>query len=128
MIGPSDLYRVPLCVSPSQPEELLRYARLEHDTTTITWTSRANGSQPSRLAAVRGWLSSRLGSARAPAPEPSLHAGLAAVHFGGHPSKEAPAGREAFEADHSCEVLATSAVILAVHPNQPSDEACTREH
>ena len=127
MIGPSDLYRVPLRVSPSQPEELLRYARLEHDTATITWTSRSNGVRMPRLGAVRSWLSSHFGIARAPAQEPSLHAGLAAVHFTGDRSREVPAGREALEADHPCEVLATSALILAVHPNQPCEDACARE-
>jgi hypothetical protein len=131
VIGPSDLYRVPLCTSPSQSEELLRYAHLEHEAADLAWVASTPAARTPRETGIRRWLASHLRLSRPPAgvtnPVP-LRAGLAAVHF-----DDAGLGRGAddvaAELDHPCDLLAGSALILTLQPNQPQhDEACTCEH
>ncbi len=132
MIPPSDLYRVPPYIAPSVSEELLRYARTEHASTNLAWALSAMPARTPWGNGVRAWLASRLRlprSAASGAPSASLRPGLAAVHF----DEEGLNGRARehphADLDHPCEVLATSALILTVQPNQPvSDEACTCEH
>lgn len=131
MIGPSDLYRVPLCISPSQSEELLRYAHLEHEAADLAWVTSASVLRTQRGSGIRQWLASHLRFSRpaieAGSPAP-LGTGLTAVHFDDSgPSRGAEEVQA--ELDHPCDLLASSALILTAQPNQPqSDEPCTCEH
>ncbi|HYM39727.1 MAG TPA: hypothetical protein VEY12_06240 [Thermoplasmata archaeon] len=131
MRGPSDLYRVPACLSPSQTEDALRYARLEHAADSLAWTLPAEVEPASRTGGIRQWLTSVLGRTRAaatPAHPTPLRAGVAAVHFGGEASEHAPA-HPVETADHPCDVLASAAVILTAQPSRSqADDACTCEH
>ncbi len=131
MIGPSDLYRVPLCLSSSQPEELLRYAHLEHEGADLAWVAGTSAPRMQRGTGIRQWLASHL---RLPRPavdsarSAPLRAGLAAVHFEDADLDRRAEGVHA-ELDHPCDLLANSALILTVQPTQPrSDEACKCEH
>lgn len=132
MIGPSDLYRVPLCTSPSQPEELLRYARLEHDAANLEWAVPAVPARRPRIAGVREWLTSAFRLARPMATGASAASpgpGLAAVHFGGEIPRGPVGEHPLAETDHPCALLANSALILPVQPHHPSpDETCACEH
>jgi hypothetical protein len=131
MIGPSDLYRVPLAVKATQREELLRYARLEHQDADLSWSQPASRPSGVRWTGFRVWLSSHFGSlrTRAPSVEPvALRPSLAAVHFGGEASDRLLEPQVDLGADHARSALAASTVILTVQPSQPCrDEACTCE-
>ena len=131
MMGPSDLYRVPVIRKPTQREELLRYARLEYAASDLSWATPASRPSGPHQTGVRAWLSARLGTLRArvsSAQPAALRPGLAAVRFGGEASARIPARSTHTEAEHPCDVLATSALILTHPPDQPeSDETCTCE-
>lgn len=131
MIGPSDLYRVPLCVTATQREDLLRYARLEHRATDLSWSMPTSRPSTARWTGIRLWLSSRFGALRtsAPAAQPAaLRSGLAAVHFGGETSERVREPRLDLETPRASGVLVASSLILTTQPS-PSDrdEPCTCE-
>ncbi len=126
MMGPSDLYRVPRCASPSQTEATLRYARLEHDAESLAWAVPAASSVAPRFG-IRAWFASLLRLPRASVAQPvPLRSGLAAVHFGGEASLQAPIQAET---DHPCATVATSALLVTVQSRETcADDVCTCEH
>ena len=132
MIGPSDLYRVPLSVQSTQREDLRRYARLELQSMDLAWSAPSSRPTDVRGTGIRGWLSSHFGVLRTRAPSAStgnLHPGLAAVHFGGDALVRTPEPKATTPMDHPCDVLATSALILTVQPKQPgSEDVCVCDH
>lgn len=132
MIGPSDLYRVPACTSPSQSEELLRYARLEHAAANLEWAAPASPAPFPRVVAIREWLAAHLRLPRPAVPDSTAHSlrsGLAAVHFDGEGSLAAERMHSHADSDRPSNLLAASALILTAQPCQPnSDETCTCEH
>ena len=131
MIGPSDLYRVPLCLSPSQPEELLRYTRSELKVADLSWVASTSAPRNPRRTRIGLWLASHLRFPRSAVDRSGsvpLRAGLAAVHFDDSDLERRAEGVHA-ELDQACEPLASSSLILTVQLSQlHSDEACTCEH
>ena len=132
MMAPSDLYRIPPAPSRRTAEDLARWANREYGATSLAWAVPAVGAAESPRLGLWQRLASYLRTpvrASVPAQSMALRTGLAAVHFGGDLPDATSAATHGDLSDHPCDILATSALILPVQPNQPcSDEACVCEH